>query len=100
LFSVAWPTGEFGPMGLEGAVKLGYRNELAAIDDPGERKKKFDEMVATMYQRGKALNNASHFGIDDVIDPADSRRWIVAGNKSSPPHKQRKKKKNSYIDSW
>jgi len=100
LFSVAWPTGEFGPMGLEGAVKLGYRNELAAIDDPAERKKKFDEMVATMYQRGKALNNASQFGIDDVIDPADSRRWIMAGIRSAPPPEPRTGKKHSYIDSW
>jgi acetyl-CoA carboxylase carboxyltransferase component len=100
LFSVAWPTGEFGPMGLEGAVKLGYRNELAAIDDPAERKKKFDEMVATMYQRGKALNNASQFGIDDVIDPADSRRWIMAGIRSAPSPEPRSGKKHSYIDSW
>jgi acetyl-CoA carboxylase carboxyltransferase component len=100
LFTVAWPTGEFGPMGLEGAVKLGYRNELAAIVDPAERKKKFDEMVASMYQRGKALNNASHFGIDDVIDPADSRRWIMAGIKSAPTTEPRIGKKHSYIDSW
>jgi acetyl-CoA carboxylase carboxyltransferase component len=100
LFTVAWPTGEFGPMGLEGAVKLGYRNELAAIDDPAERKKKFDEMVATMYQRGEALNNASHFGIDDVVDPADSRRWIMAGIKSAPAPEPRIGKKHSYIDNW
>ncbi len=74
VFTVAWPTGEFGPMGIEGAVKLGYRNELAAISDPAQRKSRFDEMVASMYQRGKALNNASHFGIDDVIDPAETRK--------------------------
>ena len=78
VFTVSWPTGEFGPMALEGAAKLGYRNELAAIADPAERKKRFDEMVAELYQRGKALNIATHFAIDDVIDPADSRRWIAA----------------------
>jgi len=100
LFTVAWPTGEFGPMGLEGAVKLGYRNELAAITDPAARKKRFDEMVAKMYQRGKALNNASQFGIDDVIDPADSRRWIAAGLRSSAPPEPRDGKKHRYIDSW
>ncbi len=100
LFTVAWPTGEFGPMGLEGAVKLGYRNELAAITDPAARKKRFDEMVAKMYQRGKALSNASRFGVDDVIDPADSRRWIAAGLRSSAPPEPRDGKKHRYIDSW
>src|SRR5207249_1137134 len=78
LFTVSWPTGEFGGMGLEGAVKLGYRNELAAIDDALERTNLFEEMVARMYEHGKAVNTASHFEIDDVIDPAESRRWITA----------------------
>ncbi len=100
LFTVAWPTGEFGPMGLEGAVKLGYRNELAAIAEPAARKKRFDEMVATMYQRGKAINNASHFGVDDVIDPADSRRWIATGLRASAEPEVRTGKKYRYIDSW
>ncbi len=100
VFTVAWPTGEFGPMGLEGAVKLGYRNELAAISDPAERKTRFEEMVASMYQRGKALNNASHFSIDDVIDPAETRRWIAAGLRFSPKPEPRTGKKHPYIDSW
>ncbi len=100
VWTVAWPTGEFGPMGLEGAVKLGYRNELAAIKDPGERKRRFDEMVAAMYERGKALNSAAHFGIDDVIDPADSRQWITAGLRSSPPPVERTGKRHPYIGSW
>ena len=99
-FTVAWPTGEFGPMGLEGAVKLGYRKELAAISDPAERRKRFDEMVAAMYQRGKAVNSASHFGIDDVIDPADSRRWIAAGLASAPPPARRTGKKYPHIAVW
>jgi acetyl/propionyl-CoA carboxylase alpha subunit/acetyl-CoA carboxylase carboxyltransferase component len=76
-FTVAWPTGEFGPMGLEGSVKLAYRNELAAIDDPAERKAAYDAMVAKEYQRGKALNLASGFAIDDTIDPADTRAWLA-----------------------
>jgi len=100
VFTVAWPTGEFGPMGLEGAVKLGYRNELAAIDDPAQRKTRFDEMVASMYQRGKALNNASHFSIDDVIDPAETRKWIAAGLRSCPKPPPRTGKKHPYIDTW
>src|SRR5205823_2039394 len=60
-FIVSWPTGEFGGMGLEGAVKLGYRNELAAIEDPALRKQKYEEMVAAMYERGKGLNTAALF---------------------------------------
>jgi acetyl/propionyl-CoA carboxylase alpha subunit/acetyl-CoA carboxylase carboxyltransferase component len=99
-FTVSWPTGEFGGMGLEGAVKLGYRNELAALDDPAERKKLFDEMVARMYQHGKALNSASHFEIDDVIDPAESRKWIGAGLRSAPPPTPRHGKKRPSIDTW
>ncbi|MEO9254839.1 MAG: carboxyl transferase domain-containing protein, partial [Tepidiformaceae bacterium] len=77
LFTVSWPTGEFGGMGLEGSVKLGYRKELADIEDPEERRRVFDVMVADAYERGKALNEAVIFGVDDTIDPADSRRWIA-----------------------
>jgi acetyl-CoA carboxylase carboxyltransferase component len=97
---VSWPTGEFGGMGLEGAVKLGYRNELAAIADPAERKRRYEEMVAGMYERGKALNTAALFEIDDVIDPADTRRWIVAGLRSAPPAVRPAGKKHPWIDAW
>jgi acetyl-CoA carboxylase carboxyltransferase component/biotin carboxyl carrier protein len=100
LFAVAWPTGEFGGMGLEGSVKLGYRNELAAITDPAARKAKFDEMVAAAYEHGKALNQASTYHIDEVIDPADTRRWIVAGLRSVPPAPARTEKKLRWIDAW
>jgi acetyl/propionyl-CoA carboxylase alpha subunit len=100
VFTVSWPTGEFGPMALEGAAKLGYRNELAAIADPVERKKRFDEMVAGLYQRGKALNVATHFAIDDVIDPADSRRWIVSALRSTPVAPRRTTKKYPFVDCW
>ena len=100
IFTVAWPTGEFGGMGLEGFVKLGYRNELAAIADPADRKKLFDEMVARMYENGKALNTASTFEIDDVIDPVDSRRWIVSALRSAPPQAPRHGKKRPCVDTW
>jgi acetyl/propionyl-CoA carboxylase alpha subunit/acetyl-CoA carboxylase carboxyltransferase component len=100
VFAVAWPTGEFGGMGLEGAVKLGYRNELEAITDPGARKAKFNEMVAAAYEQGKALNQASTYHIDEVIDPADTRGWIVAGLRSLPPAPARTKKKLRWIDAW
>jgi acetyl/propionyl-CoA carboxylase alpha subunit len=99
-FAVSWPTGEFGGMGLEGAVKLGYRNELAAIEDPALRKQKYEEMVDAMYERGKGLNTAALFEIDDVIDPADTRRWIMAGLRSAPPPAPRTGKKHSWIDAW
>jgi acetyl-CoA carboxylase carboxyltransferase component len=87
-------------MALEGAAKLGYRNELAAIADPVERKKRFDEMVAGLYQRGKALNVATHFALDDVIDPAESRRWIAGALRSTPVAGRRMTKKYPFVDSW
>ena len=76
-FTVAWPTGEIGGMGLEGAVRLGFSKELAAAADPAERQKLFDKLVAAAYQHGKALRSATTFELDDVIDPADSRAWIT-----------------------
>ncbi|MCG8424105.1 MAG: ATP-grasp domain-containing protein [Proteobacteria bacterium] len=100
LFTVAWPTGEFGGMGLEGAVKLGYRKELAAIEDPGERRRLYDEMVDRMYQQGKAVNMASLFELDDVIDPADSRHWITRALASVAPPAPRTGKKRPCIDTW
>jgi acetyl-CoA carboxylase carboxyltransferase component len=100
LACVAWPTGEFGGMGLEGFVRLGYRDELAAIEDPDEREKDFQERVDRMYEVGKALNAASHFEIDDVIDPADTRRWISTVFASAPPPPVREGKKRPNIDTW
>ncbi|MFF0458603.1 carboxyl transferase domain-containing protein [Nocardia africana] len=73
----SWPTGEFGGMGIDGAVQLGFKVELESIDDPEARQARYDELVAGYYERGKALNMASVFeGIDDVIDPADTRRVL------------------------
>jgi acetyl-CoA carboxylase carboxyltransferase component len=77
-FTISWPTGEFGGMGLEGAVKLGFRKELAAIEDPEARETMFQQLVDKLYERGKAVNMAAHFEIDAVIDPVDSRRWILS----------------------
>ena len=100
MFSVAWPTGEFGPMNLEGSVKLGFRKELEAIEDPAHRKAKFEEMVAEAYERGKALSTATLFEIDDVIDPADTRDWVMAGLRSLPPKPAREGKKRACVDTW
>jgi acetyl/propionyl-CoA carboxylase alpha subunit/acetyl-CoA carboxylase carboxyltransferase component len=76
-FTVAWPTGEIGGMGLEGAVRLGFSKELAAATDPDERQKLFDRLVEAAYHHGKALRSATTFELDDVIDPAESRAWIA-----------------------
>jgi len=100
IFTISWPTGEFGGMGLEGAVKLGYRNELAAIEDADERRKLFEEMVARMYEHGKAVNTASHFEIDDVIDPAESRRWITAALRTAERRDPKSGKARPNIDTW
>ena len=100
LFTVAWPTGEFGGMGLEGSVKLGYRNELGAITDPDERRRVFDGMVADAYERGKALNEAVMFGVDDTIDPADSRKWVATMLKSVRTGPRRLGKKRAAVDAW
>jgi acetyl/propionyl-CoA carboxylase alpha subunit/acetyl-CoA carboxylase carboxyltransferase component len=100
LFVVGWPTSEFGGMGLEGAVKLGYRNELAAIEDPEERRRTFDEMVERMYEVGKGTSMAAAFEIDDVIDPVDTRRWITTGLATAPPPAPRTGKKRPNIDTW
>lgn len=94
------PIGEFGGMGLEGAVKLGYRNELAAIEDPEAREKTYQEMVQRMYDRGNGVSMAQAFEIDDVIDPADSRRWITMALQSAPPVPPRGGKKRPHVDTW
>ncbi|HIO76624.1 MAG TPA: carbamoyl-phosphate synthase large subunit, partial [Gammaproteobacteria bacterium] len=99
-FTVSWPTGEYGGMGLEGSVKLGYRAELAAIDDPEERKQTYEKMVRSAYERGKALNYASLFSVDDTIDPANSRFWVASALKSVKQRKQKDGKKRANIDAW
>jgi acetyl-CoA carboxylase carboxyltransferase component len=95
LFTIAWPTAEFGGMGLEGAVRLGMRRELESIADPVQRAEAFDNAVAAAYERGKGLNMAAYFEIDDVIDPADSARWIATLFDYRTPPKRR-----AYIDAW
>ena len=99
-FTVAWPTGEFGGMGLEGAVKLGYRKELAAIEDPAQREQAYQNMVAMAYDMGKATNMAAQFEIDAVIDPMDSRRWIMNVLRAAPRPRRRNAKKRPCVDPW
>ncbi|QKW36056.1 ATP-grasp domain-containing protein [Actinomadura sp. NAK00032] len=94
LATVAWPTGEIGGMGLEGAVRLGFRKELEAAEDPEAL---FEQMVAAAYEYGKALHAATVFELDDVIDPADTRRWITAVLAGAPPVPDRPR---PWIDTW
>ena len=99
LACIAWPTGEFGGMGLEGAVRLGYRRELEAEPDETAREALFQQLVGRLYEHGKALSIAEWFEIDDVIDPADTRRWITTLLAGAPPV-ERSGQRRPNIDTW
>jgi len=96
-FSIAWPTAEFGPMGLEGAVNLGYRKELEAETDPAKRQALYDQLLAMMYTRGKAVSVAAQMEIDAVIDPAETRQWLTRGVRSAGP---RTRRAQPIVDVW
>jgi acetyl-CoA carboxylase carboxyltransferase component len=98
--TVAWPTGEIGGMGLEGAVRLGFRKELEAEQDPDERQALFERLVASAYRNGKALNAATHFELDDVIDPAETRSRLMSVLRAAPPPPRREGKKRPCVDTW
>jgi len=98
--TVSWPTGEFGGMGLEGAVRLGFSKELAAIDDDTERAELEAKLIARAYEHGSALNMASHVEIDDVIDPAETRQRILSVIGSTKSWRARDGKKRPMVDTW
>ena len=100
LFTIAWPSGEFGAMGLEGAVRLGFAKELAAQPDAAAQKALFDKLVAKAYEQGKGLNMASYLEIDAVIDPAETRAWLLRGLNATPPTAPRQGKKRPFVDTW
>jgi acetyl-CoA carboxylase carboxyltransferase component len=101
LFTVGWPTSEFGGMGLEGAVRLGMRRELEAIEDAAERERVLRATVAAAYEHGQGLNMAAYGEIDDVIDPAESRRWIATLFDHAPGDwRLRSTKRRPNIDTW
>ena len=97
---VSWPTGEFAGMAIEGSVKLGYRKELEEIEDPHERLAEYERRVEEAYESAKAVNAVAGFGIDDVIDPAETRSWIAMGLTNNPQPEKRIKKKYPFIDTW
>jgi acetyl-CoA carboxylase carboxyltransferase component len=99
VFTVAWPTGELGGMGLEGAVRLGFRRELSAIEDEAEREKASEAMVERAYEHGKALHVAEFFEIDDVIDPADTRARLVHALESAGP-RHNGGGRRPFVDTW
>jgi len=85
LFTVAWPSGEFGAMGLEGSVRLGFRKELEAQPEGAQRDALFEQLLARQYENGSALNMGATLEIDAVIDPAQTRAWLVRGLQSQGP---------------
>jgi acetyl/propionyl-CoA carboxylase alpha subunit/acetyl-CoA carboxylase carboxyltransferase component len=99
-FIVAWPTAEFAGMNIEGSVKLGFRKELAAIEDAEERRHEFEQRVGRAYESAKAVNAVAGGGMDDVIDPADTREWITSSLRRLPPVPTRAEKKYPYVDTW
>jgi acetyl/propionyl-CoA carboxylase alpha subunit len=99
-FCIAWPSAEFGAMGLEGAVQLGFKKQLNAIANEVEREKLLRRMVDGLREQGKATNIASHLEIDDVIDPAATRSWLVRGLRALPPRAAACATRPRFIDTW
>ena len=97
LFTVAWPTGEFGAMGLEGAVRLGYRKELEALPDGPQRQALFEELLARQVANGSAVQMATTLEVDAVIDPADTRHWLAQGLASA---RTGTTAPSRFIDTW
>jgi acetyl/propionyl-CoA carboxylase alpha subunit/acetyl-CoA carboxylase carboxyltransferase component len=99
-FTISWPTGEFGPMGLEGAVKLGFRRELDALEDPTEKQALYEKLLTEYYNQGKAISVASTLEIDAVIDPVETRSWILAGLRSAQLRPPLSGRKRPFVDTW
>ncbi|MBM4362922.1 MAG: hypothetical protein FJ104_09600 [Deltaproteobacteria bacterium] len=97
-FTVSWPGGEFGGMNLEGAVRLSMKKMLEAIEDPEERERTLRSMVEFAESRGKAISMASLLEIDAVIDPADTRQWLLRGLRSVPPPPADRARR--FVDTW
>jgi acetyl-CoA carboxylase carboxyltransferase component len=98
LLTVGWPTAELGAMGLEGAVKLGFRRELEAIADPDEREQRIRDLTAAAHEHSKALNAATLFELDDVIDPAETRRLIASTLEAAGSTDRRGG--HRFVDAW
>jgi acetyl/propionyl-CoA carboxylase alpha subunit/acetyl-CoA carboxylase carboxyltransferase component len=99
-FCIAWPSAEFGAMGLEGAVQLAFKKQLNAVPDPADREKLLRRMVEGLREQGKGINIASHLEIDDVIDPAETRSWLLRGLRALPPERRARGAARGFIDTW
>jgi acetyl-CoA carboxylase carboxyltransferase component len=98
-FSASWPSGEFGGMGLEGAVNLGFKKELDAEVDPAAKKELFNGLVEMMYDLGKATEAAAYLEIDAVIDPMDTRRVVLKAMKAASVKRSATPNKRT-VDTW
>jgi acetyl-CoA carboxylase carboxyltransferase component len=98
LLTVAWPGAHLGPMGLEGAVRLGLRKELEAIADPEERERRVRELTAAAEDNAKALNAAALFELDDVVDPAETRGLIASTLAAAGPRDA--VRGHRFVDTW
>jgi acetyl-CoA carboxylase carboxyltransferase component len=96
-FTISWPSGEFGAMGIEGAVRLSLRKQLAALPDDESRGALVAQHVAVAYERGKAISMASYLEIDGVIDPSETRAWITRGMAAMPVPIARERR---FLDTW
>jgi len=96
-FNVSWPAGEFGGMNLEGAVRIGMRRQLDAVEDPKAREELAQSLIAEAHRRGTALNVASLLELDAVIDPAETREWILRGLQSTRPGREARRR---FVDTW
>jgi len=100
VFLVSWPTGEYGGMGLEGAVRLGYSKELAAAESPEARDALFEKLLAAYYEHGKALSVSTLHEIDAVIDPVETRKWIINGIRTVPVDAASRTRRRPFVDTW
>ncbi len=96
-FTISWPSGEFGAMGIEGAVRLSLRKQLEALPDEPARDAMVAEHMAIAHERGKAISMASYLEIDGVIDPADTRAWVARGMVAMPVPATRSRR---FLDTW
>jgi acetyl-CoA carboxylase carboxyltransferase component len=100
LVTLAWPSGEFGAMGVEGAVRLALRRELESIDDAEERERRVRELFAQVRAESTALNMATHFEVDDVIDPAETRTKLAAALAPVPHARVGADRRRTMVDTW
>jgi len=100
-FTVAWPTAEFAPMTIDGSVRLAFGRELDAIEDLDQRQQVYERLVGELVEQARAVNSGgTSYGIDDVIDPSETRDWIAQALRTVPKTPTRVDKKRPNVDTW